>query len=128
LHAYLERHARSLSEAFAERSSLRERVRELIVEMPRAGEPSQTDVARKLGMSERTLHRRLREEGQTFADILDTVRRELALRYLADLDLAVYEIAFLLGYSDPSSFHRAFRRWMGDSPQEVRARLRSGAR
>lgn len=128
LHAYLERHARSLSVLFAERGSIGERVRALVAETLKSGEPSQADVARKLGMSERTLQRRLKEEERTFADVLDTIRRELAVRYLADPDLAVYEVALLLGYAESSSFHRAIRRWTGESPTELRARLRAGAR
>lgn len=125
LYAYLDRHALALSTKLAERSTLGERVRELLAPMLRDGEPSQLGIARRLGMSERTLQRRLREEGRSFADVLDGVRRELAVRYLADPQLAIYEVAFLLGYSDPSSFHRAFRRWTGEGPQEFRTRARA---
>lgn len=125
LYAYLDRHALALSTMLAERSTLAERVRQLLAPMLRGGEPSQGEIARKLGLSERTLQRRLREEGRSFADVLDGVRRELAARYLADPQLAIYEVAFLLGYSDPSSFHRAFRRWTGEGPQEFRVRIRA---
>ncbi len=125
LYAYLDRHALALSTTLGERATAAERVRQLVLPMLRAGEPSQGEIARKLGMSERTLQRRLREEGRSFADVLDGVRRELAARYLADPQLAIYEVAFLLGYSDPSSFHRAFRRWTGEGPQEFRVRIRA---
>ncbi|HVK77274.1 MAG TPA: helix-turn-helix transcriptional regulator [Kofleriaceae bacterium] len=79
-------------------------------------------VARRLGMSERTLQRRLKDEGTTFAVLVDEVRTDLARMYLADDRLAVYEVAFLLGFSEPSAFNRAFKRWLGTSPREYRQR------
>jgi len=71
-------------------------------------------------MSERSLQRRLADEGQTFDALLDELRHELALRYLADKTLAIAEVAFLLGYSEPSAFHRAFKRWTGKTPTQAR--------
>ncbi len=124
LHAYLDRHALALSASLASGQSVTERVRALVVDMLREGEPSQADVAKKLAMSPRTLQRRLEDESRTFGDVLESVRRELAARYLADQELAIYEVAFLLGYADASSFHRAFRRWTGEGPQEFRSRVR----
>jgi AraC-like DNA-binding protein len=56
----------------------------------------------------------------TFDALLDELRRELALRYLADPKIAVSEVAYLLGYSEPSPFHRAFKRWTGKTPTEAR--------
>ena len=72
--------------------------------------------------SERTLQRRLKAEGHTFAALLDEVRETLAKRYLLEPSLATSEVAFLLGYSEPSAFHRAFKRWAGESPTEYRRR------
>jgi AraC-like DNA-binding protein len=71
-------------------------------------------------MSERTLQWRLREENTTFAEILDSARAELSQLYLREGNIAAYEVTFLLGYSEPSAFHRAFRRWTGQTPQEFR--------
>lgn len=71
-------------------------------------------------MSERSLQRRLSDDGVTFDAVLDAVRRDLALRYLADPKIAVAEVAYLLGYSEPSPFHRAFKRWTGKTPTEAR--------
>jgi AraC-like DNA-binding protein len=121
LYAYVDRHARALSERQAEQASLSGRVRQHLLEVLEQGEPRPTDVARALGTSERTLQRRLKEGDRTFSDILDDVRRELASSYLCDERLAIFEIAFLLGYSETSSFHRAFRRWTNMGPQEFRA-------
>jgi AraC-like DNA-binding protein len=84
-------------------------------------------VAAKLGMSAKTLARRLASEGSSFADILSTVRSALAHRYLADHGLQISEIAWLLGYSEIGAFTRAFQRWTGTNPRAARAKQqRSG--
>ncbi len=88
-----------------------------------AGEPSQKTIARQMGMSERTLQRRLQAEGVTFNSLLEQARRTIALSYLADRKLAAYEVSFLLGYSEPTTFFRAFKRWTGKTPLEYRASL-----
>jgi AraC-like DNA-binding protein len=85
-----------------------------------AGECTLERTARALGMSERTLQRRLREAGTTFAAIVDSIRREMAVEYL-DKRMPVTEIAFLLGYAEPSAFHHAFKRWTGTTPERARA-------
>ncbi len=70
-----------------------------------------------LGISARTLQRRLRENGTSFSAVLEELRRELSGELLADKKLAVSDVALLLGYSEPSAFQRAFRRWRGVSPR-----------
>ncbi|MBL8348159.1 MAG: AraC family transcriptional regulator [Rubrivivax sp.] len=80
-------------------------------------------VAQRLHLSERSLQRRLDAEGTRFADLLDEVRRELALRYIADERLALGEVAYLLGFAEPSPFHRAFKRWTGKTPAAARRGL-----
>lgn len=84
--------------------------------------PTPRSIARALGTSSRTLQRRLGEEGHTFAALLDRVRHERALALLADRSKHGGEIAFLLGFREPSTFSRAFRRWTGTTPKEHRAR------
>jgi len=121
--AYLERHARALLTKVQEPASVSQRVRTLLSERLREGEPTQASVAKLCGMSERTLQRRLQEEATTFAQLLDEVRHALARMYLGDSQLAVFEVTFLLGYSEPSAFNRAFRRWTGASPSEFRRSL-----
>ena len=96
--------------------SWRERVEEVLAAQPRTGDLVPADVASRLAVSERTLQRRLREEGVTFAGLEDTVRRDRAFQFLRDGLLPHFEIAFLLGFSDPSAFARAFRRWSGTTP------------
>ncbi|MCP5065426.1 MAG: AraC family transcriptional regulator [bacterium] len=79
-------------------------------------------VAKQIGMSVRTLQRRLQDEGQTYAQVVDSVRAQLAQEYLADRTLAVTDVACLLGYSEAPAFHRAFKRWTGETPIAYRKR------
>ncbi|WP_075098024.1 AraC family transcriptional regulator [Sandaracinus amylolyticus] len=123
LHGYLERHAESLLKVLPGDDRLADRVQRKLTEMLRHGVPSQSAVARHFGMSERTLQRRLKEEGVVFQTLLEQTRRELAELYLREPRLAVYEVAMLVGYSEPSAFFRAFRRWTGRTPEQYRAAL-----
>lgn len=75
------------------------------------------DVAKQIGMSGRTLRRRLADEGRTFRGVLDALRRDLALRHLQDRGRSVEEIAFALGFSDAANFRHAFRRWTNAAPR-----------
>ena len=79
-------------------------------------------VARRIGLSERTFSRRLKAEGLTFAEILDDLRRDLAVRYLEERSLPVSQISWLLGFHGPSAFTHACRRWTGKSPDKIPAR------
>jgi AraC-like DNA-binding protein len=89
-------------------------------ELP-GGRPNLWRTASGLGISARTLQRRLRENGSSFSAVLEELRRELSGDLLADKKLAVSDVAFLLGYSEPSAFRRAFRRWRGVSPRRFRS-------
>lgn len=84
------------------------------------GEANQENVARALGMSSRTLSRRLADEGTTFFKSLEALRKALARNYLRDSNLGLAEISFLLGYSGLSSFTDAFKRWTGKTPGQYR--------
>lgn len=77
---------------------------------------SAEEVARAMHCSVRTLQRKLVATGTTFRQVSETVRGQLAVDYLADPNVSIAEVAFLLGFSDQSSFNRAFRRWTGESP------------
>jgi len=98
-----------------------EKVRTSLMETLASGRYRVDDVASRLAVSPRTLQRRLREEGTTFQQILDAVRKDLAGGYLARSDFSNEQIAFLLGYEDSSSFYRAFRTWTGRTPEASRA-------
>jgi AraC-like DNA-binding protein len=99
------------------------RVRAVIIRHLPDGEPRRTKIAAILGMSERTLHRRLAAEGTSFQHLLDDTRRELAQHYLGQREVSLADTAYLLGFSDQSSFFRATRRWFGSSPRHYRVRL-----
>lgn len=79
------------------------------------------EIAGRLGMSPRTLARRLAAEGLTFSTVLDTLRADLARRYLQDGDLTISKIAWMLGYSEVGAFTHAYKRWTGKTPREARA-------
>jgi AraC-like DNA-binding protein len=97
------------------------RLREVVVRS--AGRfPSLDEAAAEVGVSGRTLRRRLREQGQTFQSVLDSTRADLALQYLTSTDLTVQEVAALVGYSEANNFARAFRKWTGRTASEVRRR------
>ena len=78
-------------------------------------------MAAKLGLGPRTLQRRLAESGDVYTQLVDRVRRQFAERCLSSSKLSLAEIGYLLAYSEPSAFIRAFRRWVGMTPAEYRA-------
>jgi|SRR5215831_3400470 len=84
------------------------------------GQARSNVVAKKLAMSERTLERRLAEEGVTFIEVLQQLKASLAIRYLGEDDIPISKIAWLLGFEEASSFSHACRRWTGKSPRELR--------
>jgi AraC-like DNA-binding protein len=86
----------------------------------RAGE-----IARRLGVSQRTFARRLASEGLTFTGLLESLRFDLANRYLAEESLPISELAWLLGYQEVGAFSHAFKRWTGKTPREARADIGS---
>ena len=97
-------------------------VRDCVAKHAKEGELSIERAARSFNMSSRTLHRRLREKGITFKALSDMTRQQLAEAYMDDNELALAEVAWLLGYSEQSAFTRAFRRWHHMAPNEWRSR------
>lgn len=106
-------------------SRVMHRARQILCRLLPQGEPRREAVAQALCLSERTLQRRLQEAGGSFQQLLDDTRRDLAEQYLAQPDLAPLEIAYLLGFADPSNFYRAFKRWFGVTPGEYRLAARA---
>ncbi|PKF49241.1 AraC family transcriptional regulator [Enterovibrio nigricans] len=84
------------------------------------GAPSQSDVAKQLGLSLRNLQRKLSEQGTCYKDILDSTRKRLTLNYIKQPHLSISEIGYLVGFSNVANFNRAFRRWVGCAPGEYR--------
>jgi AraC-like DNA-binding protein len=99
------------------------RVRRLLIEGMGQEKRSVQAIGREMGVSPRTLSRRLVEEGTSFSDIQDQVRHQLALALLNDASVSIAEVAFFLGYAEPAPFHRSFKRWTGTTPQGYRRRL-----
>ncbi len=101
---------------------LEERVRVQITQALSEGAPKISDVSERLGMSSRTLQRRLAAKGHVYQDLVDSARRDLAEKLLRSSDFALAEIAFLTGYAEQSTFTRAFKRWHGQTPASFRRR------
>ena len=110
----------ALADRKGEMSQLRTRVENAISSLLPHGRVLVEDVARSLGMSERTLARKLADEGLNFTEILHQLRRDLAIRYLDDRKLHVSKIAWLLGFQEVSAFTHAFKRWTGKTPSKMR--------
>lgn len=96
-------------------------VKSRLIDTLPSGAFSEADVADALHMSPRTLQRRLADDGTSFKFLLDEARRELALRFIGERHLSVKETSYLLGFSEPGNFSRAFRRWTGTTPSRYRA-------
>jgi AraC-like DNA-binding protein len=113
----------ALTEHASEPSPL-DRIREIIADELQRGVPTLERVAHRMATSARTLRRRLEENGTSFRALLDSSRADLARSYVSDQTLSLTEIAFVLGFSEPSAFNRAFKRWTQTTPAAWRAKGR----
>ena len=113
--------AKVITQRIDDPNSLRGKVEAGLEPMLQSGDISLDQLASELGMSRATLQRRLKAEGTTFEAILDGLRQRLARDYLRKQNFSVKQTAYLLGFSDPAAFSRAFKRWTGQSPSELRA-------
>jgi len=120
----LTEHANHLIEKLPQGPTLVGRLRRTIGERLRGGDSSLEGVAREMGMSARSLQRHLQDLGYSYNALADEVRVGTARLYLEQPDIAIAEIAYLLGFADPSTFNRAFKRWTGHTPSHARAMLR----
>ena len=117
----LSEHADRLLRRLEQAGSVREQVQRILMPILHTGEASIGAIARRMGVSRQTVYRRLKAEGVTFEQVLDELRRELALHYLRGRKVSVHETAYLVGFSDPAAFSRAFKRWTGMSPRAFRS-------
>lgn len=122
LRGVLEAHVHRLLAELPEVETFPQRVRELIAGQLQGGTPSVEHTAAQLHVSPRTLRRRLQDEGTTYQQLLDELRHHMALRYLAQPEILTTEVSFLLGFSEPKAFQRAFKRWTGTTPSGYRAK------
>lgn len=102
--------------------STRGRVESLLMPILHTGEIGMDAIAAKMAVSRQTLFRRLKAEEATFEKVLDDLRHRLSLHYLSGRKASVNETAYLVGFSDPAAFSRAFKRWTGRSPSEFRGK------
>ena len=120
-------HTQSYLDSFTGKSTTRDVVDKILERLP-DGPPSQLQIASSLHLSNRTLQRKLREEGTSFIELLQDSRMQLARKYLSSHGRSVVETAYLLGFSEPSTFSRAFKRWNGVAPAEYREGARAASR
>ena len=119
-------HAEELLKNLERSRSTRGRVEGLLIPLLHTGEASMEMIADQMGLSRQTLLRKLKAEGVTFEKVLDELRHQLALDYLNDKHVPVNQAAYLLGFSEPAAFSRAFKRWTGSSPRmmQLKANVR----
>lgn len=112
----LSERANRLLESMSQRCGIAGRIASLMATQLNSSVPDKTVIAAQLGMSERTLQRRLREEGTSYQEILDNTRHYLARELLKNTGLSLTDIAIQLGFAEPSAFFRAFKKWEGTTP------------
>jgi AraC-like DNA-binding protein len=117
----LTEHADALLQSLESSKSVRGRVESLLMPVLHTGNSSMDAIAGKLGISRQTLFRKLKAEGVTFEKVLDELRHRMAADYLGARKVSVNETAYLVGFSEPAAFSRAFKRWTGSSPRMMRA-------
>ncbi len=120
LRQLLEDQARHALDRMPKRHGIAQETARVIATRVARGPFSVGDVARELAVSARTLQRRLTDDGVSFQQLVDAARKDAAGRFLRDSGLAISEVAYLLGYSEPAPFHRAFKRWHGVTPDVFR--------
>ncbi|MFK7842822.1 MAG: AraC family transcriptional regulator ligand-binding domain-containing protein [Sphingorhabdus sp.] len=117
---FFDQHLEQELAKLAEPESLEKRVRLAVAKMLSEGLPTLSLIASSLGMNARTLQRRLSDQEQSFQNLVDQARRELAQQLLRETDYSLAEIAFLTGFAEQSGFTRAFKRWSGKTPRSYR--------
>jgi AraC-like DNA-binding protein len=115
-----EQHADAVLSRVEDNGSRSHQVARALATKLKGAVPPLSEIARELAMSDRNLQRALRHDGTTFQKLLDEVRRDLAISHLANPATSAGQVGFLLGFSEPSAFHRAFKRWTGKAPSAFR--------
>jgi len=122
----LSKHADDLLRRLENSKTIRGRVESLLIPSLHTGDATMETIAKRMGLSRQTLFRKLKAEGVTFENTLDELRRKMALHYLGQEKVSVNEAAYLLGFSEPAAFSRAFKRWTGSSPRTARTSTARG--
>ena len=122
---YLDLLAHDVLRSLAQEGSAQDQLYRVLLRHLSGGQPTLQQCAKDLGLGARTIQRRLKEEKTSFSEVLDRLRSKVAINLLEDPSHSIGDVAFFLGYSEPSAFHRAFRRWTGKAPlQYRRSRMR----
>ena len=103
-----------------DRADIGMQVRSKLIEHLPGGHANESEIASSINVSQRSLQRKLKEQGMSFTQLVDDTRRELGLQYVRDPQYSFNEIAFLLGFTEPANFSRAFKRWHGKTPTQYR--------
>lgn len=103
-----------------DQQSLLARAQSKIIEKLPSGRPSQAEVARSLNMSLRNFQRKLKQEGTSFRELVDTIRKDLAIEFISDQQRSIGAISYNLGFTEPANFTRSFKAWTGMSPKQYR--------
>ncbi len=122
---FFDRHLEQELAKIADEANLGRRVRLAVSQLLSEGVPSVSLIASNLGMGARTLQRRLSDQGESFQNLVDQARRELAQQLLHETDYSLAEVAFLTGFAEQSGFTRAFKRWSGQTPRSYRIAAQS---
>ncbi|HET8707394.1 MAG TPA: AraC family transcriptional regulator [Pseudomonadales bacterium] len=107
-------------EKLSSRNNLATQIEAMIINEYQGQKPNLDSIAKQFNLSSRSLRRHLKQQGHSYGEITDVAQSTVAQRLLANDDLSVQEVAYRLGFSEPSSFHRAFKRWTGITPQQFR--------
>ncbi|MCJ8312963.1 MAG: AraC family transcriptional regulator [Saccharospirillaceae bacterium] len=119
----LEKHITTQLRSITSKNVVSEKVKRLLAESILTTPINLTQIAKKLAMSPRTLQGKLKTEGQSFSAIRDQVRKSIAIEFLKDTDEGICDIAFLLGFSEQSTFSKAFKQWTGLPPKQYRLKF-----
>lgn len=126
LRDYFDDECRRLVAVSASGQNIVDQVRKCLIHAMDGGDTSIEAIAKQLGLSGRSLQRRLAEEGTRYNDVLGSVREEFAKRYLARGTVSASEVAYLLGFTEPPAFFKAFKRWTGMTPREFQLEALGG--
>lgn len=116
----LSKHADDLLKSLENAKTIKGKVERLLIPDLHTGDISMEMIADRMGLSRQTLYRKLKAEDLSYEKLLDNLRHQMALNYLNGKKVSVAETAYLVGFSDPSAFSRAFKRWTGKSPRAMR--------
>jgi AraC-like DNA-binding protein len=120
LFTLFEAHADTILHQLKNDNAIQDRIKKEILQGLKGEEPTLASIAKNIGMGIRSIQLKLKEEGVTFQQLLDVIRKDLAVKHLMEARLSTTDIAYLLGYSDPSVFFRSFKKWTGQTPAVYR--------